>query len=235
MQHLNEDTQSDDALRCFKIIPPKIEEKHENEELVLKMQQEVTVKPHEKNTQCGLQETEDTFQEEDEKAIQIYRQKRIKELKMLQKTQIYGELYEIIENQYVKEVTHAKDDVWVVLHLYRSCLPMCDLLNNHLKILAKKFPETKFLKTIADRYIPNYLDACLPTLLIYKNGQVKGRFIGMDQCGGNGVTPEELEWKLADVGAIESDLEEDPRKTFVALMMSSIKRSSIYYKEAAVE
>ncbi|XP_044132654.1 phosducin-like protein 2 [Bufo gargarizans] len=195
------------------------------------MQKEAAVKPSETMSLAGLKEVEDAFQEENEKAIELYRKKRIKELQTLQKTQKYGELNDISGNLYVKEVTNAKDGVWVVLHLYRSCIPMCDLLNNHLRILAKKFPETKFLKSTADNCIPNYLDACLPTLLLYRNGQIKGRFIGTDQCGGTSVTPEELEWKLADVGAIISDLEEDPRKTFIDLMMSSARRSSIHWKD----
>ncbi|XP_075705728.1 phosducin-like protein 2 isoform X2 [Rhinoderma darwinii] len=231
MQDPNEDTDWNDVLRDFGIIPPKKEEKDAIEELVLKMQKEAAVRPYEKMTVDGLKEAEDTFQEEDEKAIQMYRQRRIKELKDLQKTQIYGELSEVPGNMYIKEVTNAEADVWVVLHLYRSSVPMCDLLNNHLGILAKKFPETKFLKAAADNCIPNYMDACVPTLLVYRNGLIKGRFIGMDQCGGTRVTPEELEWKLADVGAIKSDLEEDPRKTFIDLMMSSVKRSSIHWKD----
>ncbi|KAG9479787.1 hypothetical protein GDO78_011695 [Eleutherodactylus coqui] len=235
MKNPNEDTEWNDVLRAFEIIPPKKEEKDEIEELALKMQKEAAVKPYEKMTLAGLKEAEDTFQEEDERAIQMYRKKRIKELKALQKTQLYGELNEIAADMYVKEVTNAKDNVWVVVHLYRSWIPMCELLNNHLRILAKKFPETRFVKAPADNCIPKYWEAYVPTLLVYRNGQIKGQFIGMDQCGGTRVTLEDLEWKLADTGAIETDLEEDPRKTFIDLMMSSVKRTSIHWKNDATD
>ncbi|XP_075045453.1 phosducin-like protein 2 [Mixophyes fleayi] len=231
MQDPNEDTDWNDVLRDFGIIPPKEKEKDEIEEMVLEMQKEETVKPYEKMTIAGLKNAEDTFHEEDERAIEIYRQRRIKELKALKKTQMYGELIEIPGNLYVKEVTNAKEDVWVVIHLYRSCIPMCALLNNHLEILAKKFPETKFLKATVDSCIHKYQDVCLPTLFIYRNGQIKGTFIGVDQCGGPNVTPAELEWMLTELGVVQSDLEEDPRKKFVDLMMSSVMRSSIHKKE----
>ncbi|XP_063806642.1 phosducin-like protein 2 [Pseudophryne corroboree] len=228
MQDPNEDTNWNDVLRDFGIIPPKKEEKDETEEMVLEMQKVAAVKPYERMTLPGLKNAEDTLHEDDERAIEMYRQQRIKELKALQNTQMYGELIEISGNQYVKEVTNAKEDVWVVIHLYRSCIPMCALLNNYLAILAKKFPETKFLKAVVDSCIYKYQDTCLPILSAYRNGQIKGMFLGIDQCGGPNATPEELEWMLTEVGAVKSDLEEDPRKKFVDLMMSSVKRSSIH-------
>ncbi|XP_053314173.1 phosducin-like protein 2 [Spea bombifrons] len=221
----NEDTEWNDALRDFGIIPPKEEEKDEIEEMVLKMQEEASVKPYEKMTLEALKEAEDTFQEE-ERAIEIYRRKRMQELKSLQKRQIFGELLEIPGNVYVKEVTCAQADVWVVIHLYRSSIPMCNLLNYHLEKLARKFPGTKFLKAVVDSCVRNYEDHCLPTIFIYRNGQIEGSFIGAEQCGGTSLSLEELEWKLAEVGAIKSDLEEDPKKTIVDMMMSSVKKSN---------
>ena len=38
----------------------------------------------------------------------------------------------------------------------------------------------------------------------------------------------ELEWKLAEVGAIQTDLEENPKKGIVDAMVSSIRNTSIY-------
>lgn len=48
------------------------------------------------------------------------RQQRLQEWKFLQRRQKYGELREICGEQYVKEVTNAPEDVWVIIHLYRS-------------------------------------------------------------------------------------------------------------------
>lgn len=63
-------------------------------------------------------------------------------------------------------------------------IPMCLLVNQHLSLLASKFPETKFVKAIVNSCIQHYHDNCLPTIFVYKNGQIEGKFIGIIECGG---------------------------------------------------
>ncbi|KAI4585627.1 hypothetical protein MJG53_005861 [Ovis ammon polii x Ovis aries] len=224
----NEDTEWNDILRDFGILPPKEEPKDEIEEMVLRLQKEAMVKPYEKMTLAELKETEDEFDDEDMRAIEIYREKRLQEWKVLKKKQKFGELREISGNQYVNEVTNAEKDVWVIIHLYRSSIPMCLLVNQHLSLLARKFPETKFVKAIVNSCIEHYHDNCLPTIFVYKNGQIEGKFIGIIECGGINLKLEELEWKLAEVGAIQTDLEENPKRAIVDVMVSSIRNTSIY-------
>ncbi|ELK34726.1 Circadian locomoter output cycles protein kaput [Myotis davidii] len=71
-------------------------------------------------TLAQLKEAEDEFDDEDMRAIETYREKRLQEWKALKKKQKFGELIEISGNQYVNEVTNADKDVWVIIHLYRS-------------------------------------------------------------------------------------------------------------------
>ncbi|KFQ42714.1 Phosducin-like 2, partial [Nestor notabilis] len=222
-QDPNEDTEWNDILRQFGILPPKENPKDEIEEMVLRLQKEAEVKPYERMNLKELEEAEDDFDEADREAIEKYRQQRLQEWKCLQRRQKYGELREICGEQYVKEVTNAPEDVWVIIHLYRSSIPMCSLVNKHLSLLARKFPEVKFLKAAVNSCIQNYHDSCLPTLLVYKSGEIKGRFIGVAQCGGMYLKEEELEWKLAEVGAIETDLEENPKKDIVNIMTLSVQ------------
>ncbi|XP_005265785.1 phosducin-like protein 2 isoform X3 [Homo sapiens] len=120
MQDPNEDTEWNDILRDFGILPPKEESKDEIEEMVLRLQKEAMVKPFEKMTLAQLKEAEDEFDEEDMQAVETYRKKRLQEWKALKKKQKFGELREISGNQYVNEVTNAEEDVWVIIHLYRS-------------------------------------------------------------------------------------------------------------------
>lgn len=63
-------------------------------------------------------------------------------------------------------------------------IPTCLLVNQHLSLLARKFPETKFVKAIVNSCIQHYHDNCLPTIFVYKNGQIEGKFIGIIECGG---------------------------------------------------
>ncbi|KFV92834.1 Phosducin-like 2, partial [Eurypyga helias] len=170
------------------------------------------VKPYERMNLEELQEAEDDFEEADRRAIGMCRHECLQEWKCLQRRQKYGELREICGEEYVKEVTNVPEDVWVIIHLYRSSIPMCLLVNEHLSLLATKFPEVKFLKAIVNSCIHNYHDKCLPTILVYQTGEMKGRFIGEAECGGMYLKVEELEQKLAEIGAIGADLEENPTK-----------------------
>ncbi|XP_074131561.1 phosducin-like protein 2 isoform X1 [Sminthopsis crassicaudata] len=228
MQDPNEDTEWNDILRDFGILPPKEVKKDMADDLVLHLQKETTAKPYESMTLNQLKEAEDDFDDEDMRAMESYRQKRLQEWKALQKTQKFGELREISGDQYVKEVTNAEKDVWVIIHLYRTSNRMCLMLNQHLSVLARKFPEVKFLKALVNSCIQHYHDRCLPTLFVYKNGQIQRKFIGIFECGGVNLKLEELEWKLAEVGAIQTDLEENPKKQIVDMMISSIRNTSIY-------
>lgn len=51
---------------------------------------------------------------------------------------------------------------------------MTEYLNN----LARKFPATKFVKSISTTCIPNYPDSNLPTIFIYYEGDLKQQFAG---------------------------------------------------------
>lgn len=63
-------------------------------------------------------------------------------------------------------------------------IPLCTLINQHLSTLARKFPQTKFLKSIATTCIPNYPDHNLPTIFVYLEGEMKAQFIGPLVFGG---------------------------------------------------
>ncbi|XP_058882773.1 phosducin-like protein 2 [Acipenser ruthenus] len=233
MQDPNEDTEWNDALRRFGILPAKEEPVDKTEELVLRLQKEQEVKPYENMNLDELKEAEDDFDEEDERAIETHRCQRLAEWKAKQRNIGFGELTEISGDQYVKEVTETGEHVWVVLHLYRPGIPMCTLLNHLLSLLSQKFPETKFLKAIANSCIPNYPDRHLPTIFVYKNAQIHGNFIGEAQCGGKNLKKEELEWMLASVGAVNTDLEENPRKATVDMMTSLIRNCCIQYPDCS--
>ncbi|NXR09266.1 PDCL2 protein, partial [Semnornis frantzii] len=193
----SKDTEWNDLLRHFGILPPKSKLEDEEEEMVLYLQKASNMgtahqqcqkmgrgmKPYEKMNLEELKEAEDDFDDADRKAIEMYRQQRVQEWRYLQRRQKYGELREICGEQYVQEVTNAPEDAWVVIHLYWPSVPMCLLVNEHLSLLARKFPEAKFLKAIVNSCIQNYHDRCLPTILVYKTGEMKGRFVGAAECG----------------------------------------------------
>jgi hypothetical protein len=61
---------------------------------------------------------------------------------------------------------------------------MCSLLNQYIAQLARKFPKTKFIKSISTVCIPNYPDKNVPTIFIYYEGDMKKQYIGADSLSG---------------------------------------------------
>lgn len=178
-----------------------------------------------------LEENEDEFGEEDELAMEMYRQKRLAEWKANQLKNRFTEVSEISGQDYVQEVNKAGAGIWVVLHLYKPGIPLCTLINQHLSRLAQKFPQTKFLKSISSTCIPNYPDHNLPTLFIYHEGEMKAQFIGPLLFGGMNLTCDELEWRLSESGAVKTDLEENPRKQIQDQLLRSIRCSEPHRRD----
>uniref|UniRef100_A0A8C4XV12 Phosducin like 2 n=1 Tax=Falco tinnunculus TaxID=100819 RepID=A0A8C4XV12_FALTI len=151
------------------IFPSKEKPKDEIGEMVLHLQKEnFLVKPYERMNLEELKEAEDDFDDNDDrKAFEMYRYSKIL-------------LSRLIEWKF----KNAPGDVWVIIHLYWSSIPMCLLVNEHLSLLARKFPEVKFLKAIVNSCVQNYHNRYLPTILVYKTGEIKGSFTGVAECGG---------------------------------------------------
>lgn len=224
MQDPNEDTEWNDILRRKGILPPKETPKEDEEEEQI-IQQQSIVKTYESMTLDELDENEDEFSEEDEAAIEMYRQKRLAEWKANQIKNVFGEVNEISGQDYIQEVNKAGNGIWVVLHLYKPGIPLCTLINQHLSELARKFPQTKFLKSISTTCIPNYPDRNLPTIFVYHEGEMKAQFIGPLVFGGMNLKCDELEWRLAESGAVKTDLEENPKKQIQDQLLTSIRCS----------
>ncbi|KAI3625741.1 hypothetical protein CBS9595_001102 [Malassezia furfur] len=85
-------------------------------------------------------------------------------------------------------------------------MELCQLLAGYLDQLAAKYPNTKFVSIIGDQCIPNYPDKNLPTLLIYRAGELRRQIVGLrPEIGLDGMNTkmEDIELLLAAVGAIE--------------------------------
>ncbi|KAJ8283132.1 hypothetical protein COCON_G00056510 [Conger conger] len=106
MQDPNADTEWNDILRKKGILPPKEMPKEDEEEEQQVLPQSV-VKTYEDMTLDELQENEDEFGEEDEMAMEMYRQKRMAEWKANQIKNVFREVVEISGQDYVKEVNQA--------------------------------------------------------------------------------------------------------------------------------
>nr|AAQ11193.1 PhLP2 [Dictyostelium discoideum] len=167
---------------------------------------------NEKLENASLKDLKDMEDDEDEDVLEQLRKKRIQQMKVEAELNKFGELKEISEPSYKSEVTECKG-VMVVVHLFKNGIPQCQLVNQHLTILAKKFKATKFVKIRSEEAIHNYPDKNLPPILVYFNGDIVGQIITLRATGGDATTVNDIEWQLKQAHAIKSDLQEDPRIT----------------------
>ncbi|XP_046854721.1 phosducin-like protein 3 [Xenia sp. Carnegie-2017] len=238
MQDPNEDTEWNDVLRAKGILPPKQKEVEISENQIVSLLEDTVSKRTGQKVVTNyddmtLDELDEFEDEEEERVLAEYRKKRIMEMQEHQKASKFGEVIEISAVDYVQEVNKAGEGIWVILHLYKTGIPLCALLNRYLLQLAKKFPATKFIKSISTTCIPNYPDKNLPTFFIYHNGDMKKQYIGPLAFDGMNCTVEDLEWMISECGAIKTDLEEDPRKKrqIKDVFSSSIRSSSKKYQD----
>lgn len=102
---------------------PKKEKEVTEDDLISMVEQTIKEKQckGEKNLdELNLDELDELEDDEDEKILQEYRNKRIAELKALADKSKFGQVLEISAQDYINEVNKAGDGVWVVLHLYKQ-------------------------------------------------------------------------------------------------------------------
>ncbi|XP_026958636.1 phosducin-like protein 3 [Sagmatias obliquidens] len=225
MQDSNADTEWKDILRKRGILPSEGSLKDLEKEAEERVLQQSIVKTYEDMTLEELEDNEEEFSEEDERAIEKYRQQRLAEWKATQLKNKFGEVLEISGNDYVQEVNRAGEGLWVILHLYKQGIPLCSLMNQHFSGPARRFPDVKFIKAISTTCIPSYPDRNLPTTFVCLEGDIKAEFIGPLVFGGTNLTMDELEWKLSESGAIKTSLEENPKKLIEDVLLSSVQYS----------
>ncbi|EGC33648.1 hypothetical protein DICPUDRAFT_154292 [Dictyostelium purpureum] len=165
---------------------------------------------NEKLENASLEQLKEMEDDEDEETLEQLRKKRIAQMKADAEKNKFGELYHISEPAYKSEVTDQRG-IMVVVHLFKQGIPQCQLINQHLDILSKKFKATKFVKIRSEEAIHNYPDKNLPTILVYFNGDIVGQIITLKATGGDSTTVDDIEWQLKKAHAIKSDLNEDPR------------------------
>eukprot|EP00761_Pharyngomonas_kirbyi_P009901 gb/GECH01009919.1/.p1 GENE.gb/GECH01009919.1/~~gb/GECH01009919.1/.p1 ORF type:complete len:237 (+),score=76.35 gb/GECH01009919.1/:1-711(+) len=182
--------------------------------------------PLERKTLEQLDEMED---DEDDEVLQKYREQRIKEMKERQAKERYGEVRHISSHEYISEVSEAPNDIWIVLHLYMPGNQSCDIMQAAMEDAAARNKQIKFLKGKADEIIRNFPERNCPCLLIYNGGQVKKQLVGLAHFRGEQTTGDDLEWCLYQLGATETELEDNPR----ALEKENEGRTSIFFQRGS--
>ncbi|KAK9322607.1 thioredoxin-like protein [Lipomyces orientalis] len=204
----NEDTEWNDILRAHGIIPERppspsqvideaidrAREYQEQHRLSDKSDSELSALEDEANNS-----SEDEF-------IAAYRRKRLQELAQLQvQRQKFGRVFPVSKPEYQKEVTEASTECFVVVHLSLQQNLQSKLLGGLFLRASEKFGEIKFVDIPGSRAIEGYPDRNCPTLLVYKDTDVKKQYVTLRLIGGDSMRMEDLERVLVDVGAVKEN------------------------------
>lgn len=150
----------------------------------------------------------------DSAAIKAWEAKRLQEMREQAKKRTFRHVYEISKQDYVREVNEAGPEVYVLLHMYQDYIPACRAINSAFEELCERFPTYKFVKIQANRCVENFRDRDCPTILIYRNGEPVKQYPACGDMFGGRITPAAVEWKLAEEGVWETEMEEKPEEGF---------------------
>jgi hypothetical protein len=224
----NEDTEWNDILRKHGIIPEKPQDP---EPLIQEALVEAERKAHENRLEDkDLDELHDLEDEEDEEFLEQYRQKRLAELSILQKTSIYNQVYPLQKVDDAREVTEASSKSFVLVHLTStSGNAESRILSDLWRQLAMKYGDIKFCEIRGDMCIEGYPERNTPTILVYKDGEIRRQLVTLRELNGPKTKLEDLERMLVDLGALkESDVRLKKRSySFDEERQSNIRNANV--------
>ncbi|SLM34630.1 Thioredoxin-like fold [Lasallia pustulata] len=199
----NADTEWNDILRKHGIIP---ENPPSPTPIIQEALEEAVNWAHENRLEDkDLDELDELEDEEDEAFLEKYRKQRMVELSTVAAASIHGQVYPLQKPDYSRDVTDASHKTFVLVHLTSSLGTNIEsrLLTDLWREMARKFGDIKFCEIQADLCIEGYPERNTPTILIYRDGDIKRQVVTLRELGGQGTSLQALENLLVDVGAIK--------------------------------
>ncbi|TKX23784.1 hypothetical protein C1H76_3983 [Elsinoe australis] len=197
------DTEWNDILRKHKIIPEKPEDPSAKIEEALVEAHKLI---HENRLEGkDLDELDELEDEEDADFLDSYRQKRLQELATLKSTSIFNQVYPVQKPEYATEVTEAsnKSHVFVLLTSSSGTNVESRLMIEIWRQLATKFGDVKFCQMQANLCIEGYPDRNTPTVLVYRDGDIKRQIVTLKELNGERTSAEDMEAILITTGAVK--------------------------------
>lgn len=119
----------------------------------------------------------------------------------------HGKYEELPEEKSFFDVIKKSDNL--VLHFYTNSSERCQIVDKHLKILAPKHIEARFMKVNAEKcpFLSERLKIkVIPSIVLIQNTILVDKIVGFTQLGNrDDFSTEVLEWRLAQNGIINYD------------------------------
>lgn len=108
------------------------------------------------------------------------------ELSTIARGSVFNQVYPLQKPDYSRDVTEASRKAYVLVHLTSSLGTNTEsrILTELWRELARKFGEIKFCEMRADMCIEGYPDRNTPTILVYRDGDVKRQIVTLRELAG---------------------------------------------------
>lgn len=118
-----------------------------------------------------------------------FRQQRMAELSTISTASVYNQVYPLQKPDYSRDVTEASKEAYVLVHLTSSLGTNIEsrILTELWRELAQKFGDIKFCEIRADMCIENYPERNTPTILVYRDGDIKKQIVTLRGIGGEDI------------------------------------------------
>lgn len=118
---------------------------------------------------------------------------------------MFNQVFHLQKPEYQREVTEASEKAFVFVLLTSSSgtNPESQLAIELWRQLAQKFGEVKFCQMQADLCIEGYPDRNTPTVLVYKDKDIRRQIVTLRELKGLQTSMEDLEGVLIDAGAVK--------------------------------
>ncbi|CAN0927290.1 Thioredoxin domain-containing protein PLP3B [Linum grandiflorum] len=141
------------------------------------------------NQEVDLDELMDDPELEKLHADRIAALKREAEKRESLQRQGHGEYREITEGDFLGEVTRSDK---VICHFYHKEFYRCKIVDKHLKVLAPKHLDTKFVRLDAENapfFVAKLGIKMLPCVILFRKGIASDRLVGFQDLGGKDDFP----------------------------------------------
>lgn len=204
----DEDTEFNDALRKYGIIPPKETSpptpSPPNSPKLQDVLDDLTL---EELQELGEEITDDDL----DRDIDLHRRQRLAQERLQQKRARFGRVYPIGRDDYTREVTEAskideegdeeEKGTGVICFLYKDGIIRSDRTSGHIHTLASRYPHSKFVSIVGNKCIADLPDSRIPMLIIYRKGEIRNQLIAWGADRERQL--EELEALLILCGALD--------------------------------
>lgn len=111
---------------------------------------------------------------------------RLAELSTITTTSVFNQVYPLQKPDYARDVTEASNEAFVLVHLTSSLGTNIEsrLLTELWREMAVTFGNVKFCEIRADLCIEGYPERNTPTILVYRDGDIKKQVVTLRELGG---------------------------------------------------